>query len=163
MIMPRGDENIRGYEHIETLAITLIAAVLAILAMVWWLASAAGAEEIKIDMHKIMMIESSGNPLAHNKRDDSRGLYQITPACLADFNAWHKKKYSMDDMWDPVINREVAEWYLTQRIPAMLEHYEKPVTVESVIFAYNAGISYPAQGKKMPVITQKYLTKYHKK
>ena len=36
MYMSKDDETIRGSEHIETLSYTLIAAVLAILAMTWF-------------------------------------------------------------------------------------------------------------------------------
>jgi hypothetical protein len=122
---------------------------------------ASQVPEPVIDLHRIMMIESSGNPLAHNKRDDSRGLFQITPICLKEYNNFHpKSKYSMNDLWDPDVSRRIADWYLNVRIPKMIEYYGKPVTVRNIIIAYNAGISYVAKNKPLPRITESYLRKY---
>lgn len=119
------------------------------------------ANAVEIDMRAIAQIESSGNPSAWNKRDDSRGLYQITPICLEEWNNYHPAEtYTLDDLWDAYINERIAQWYLTVRIPAMLRYYDKPITTHNVITAYNAGISYVAHDKPLPRITQQYLTKY---
>ena len=116
-----------------------------------------------IDMNAIMMIESSGNPIAHNKKDDSRGLFQITKICLEDFNNFHQKnKYTMDDLWNVEINALIADWYINKRIPQMLRYYKKPVTIENIIIAYNAGISYAVNDKPLPKITKDYLKKYER-
>lgn len=117
----------------------------------------------QIDMHAIMMIESSGNPLAHNKKDDSRGLYQITPICLKEYNNFHPgAEYSMDDLWNASVSTLIAEWYINKRIPQMLRYYKKPVTVENIIISFNAGISYAVNDKPLPKITQEYLKKYER-
>lgn len=119
---------------------------------------AAQAEEI--DMDKIMMIESSGNPLAHNKKDNSIGLYQITPICLAEFNMFHKtEQYRESDLWNPVVNFKIADWYINNRIPKMLKYYKVEDTVENRIWAYNAGIGNVVKGR-MPEITKNYIRKY---
>jgi hypothetical protein len=121
----------------------------------------AGVARAEIDMDRIAMIESSGNPLAWNKADDSRGLFQITPICLKEWNNFHpKNQYSMDDLWNPIINREIAEWYITKRIPQMIRYYGKPVTDENIIISYNAGISYVKTDKPLPQVTRDYLRKY---
>lgn len=116
-----------------------------------------------VDMHKIMMIESSGNPMAHNKTDDSIGLFQITPVCLKEWNQYHPgKQYSREDLWNPAINKEIADWYINIRIPQMLKHYHKEDTVPNRITAYNAGINYIVHDKPLPKITQLYLKKYYR-
>ncbi len=125
----------------------------------------ADAQEIKpaINMEAIAQIESSGNPRAWNKRDDSRGLFQITPICLKEWNNFHPKdQLTMDDLWDASVNRKVAEWYINVRIPAMLRHYNKPESVANQIVAYNAGISYVVKNKPLPKITRDYLAKYER-
>jgi len=114
-----------------------------------------------IDMDKIAMIESSGNPLAHNKRDDSRGLFQITKICLKEWNMYHPdNQYTMKDLWYPTVNRLIADWYLNKRIPQMIKHYGVDDTVENRIIAFNAGISYLVNGKEIPQITKNYIKKY---
>lgn len=114
-----------------------------------------------IDMNKIKKIESSGNPLAHRKQDNSRGLYQITPAVLQEWNAFHPRNtHTSQDLWNPAVNYKIADWYLSKRIPAMLKHYKKDVTVKNLIISYNAGISYVVSGKRLPKTTQAYLKKY---
>ena len=119
------------------------------------------AHATEIDLDKIAMIESSGNPLAWNRKDDSRGLYQITTICLKEWNNFHAtKRYTMQDLWDVRINTEIAEWYLNKRIPQMIKHYGKEDTVENRIIAYNAGILYVKTGKPIPKITSDYLRKY---
>lgn len=115
----------------------------------------------QIDLDKIAMIESSGNRLAWNKRDDSRGLYQITPICLKEFNNFHPyEQYTSEDLWSATINERIAKWYLTERIPSMLRYYKRPITTENIIVAYNAGISYLVQAKSIPSITKRYIEKY---
>ena len=122
-------------------------------------ASVCGA--VEIDMEKIAQIESSNNPLAWNKKDDSRGLFQITPICLEDYNNFHPKaKHTMDDLWNVSISTLIADWYINQRIPQMLRYYDREDTVENRIIAFNAGISYVVSGKSIPKITKDYLRKY---
>lgn len=114
-----------------------------------------------VDLDKIAMIESSGNPLAHNKRDDSRGLYQITKIALQDFNNMHpREQYDMNDLWDPAINERIARWMFETRLPQLIRHFKKSVTIENLIISFNAGIAYVAHDKQIPPVTRLYLKKY---
>lgn len=129
----------------------------------------ARADEPLINMNKIMMIESGGNPLLKEKWGGV-GLFQITPETLYDFNdstrsecgpdCWNIKGLTMDQMFNPKYNRIVADWYLNQQIPSMLKHFHKKVNTRNIIIAYNAGISYVVHHKKLPKTTIKYLRKY---
>ena len=55
--------------------------------------------------------ESSGNPLAHGGADD-RGLMQITPVALAQFNQSNNAMVTADDLWKPETNIMVGTWTL---------------------------------------------------
>jgi hypothetical protein len=119
--------------------------------------------EVQLDFEKIAQIESGGNPRAWNKADNSRGLYQITPICLEEYNHYHANNtYSMKDLWDSSVNRKIADWYLTVRIPQMLRYYNKPDTIENRLICFNAGISYLINNKPLPKTTLRYLEKYFK-
>jgi soluble lytic murein transglycosylase-like protein len=67
----------------------------------------------------------------------------------------------MSDLYDVKLNKKVAVWYLTRRIPQMLRAKGKPVTVENILIAYNAGIGRVVKGIK-PSETRQYLKKYQK-
>jgi len=123
------------------------------------LASACYAE---VDLSIIATIESSNNPSAVSFRGAKygRGLYQISEVCLTDWNNFNpRKQYTAEQLFDPAINREIAEWYLSKRIPQMLRHYRIPVTLENILHAYNAGIGRVRQGI-MPEETRKYIRRY---
>jgi len=111
-------------------------------------------------MDKIIEIESSGNPLAYNVNSSARGLCQITPICLRDYNSYHKVKYSLEDMYDPIKNREVGNWYMNVRIPQLLKYYGYEDTTRNRLIAYNWGIS--NIGKELPKETKDYINKYNK-
>jgi soluble lytic murein transglycosylase-like protein len=115
---------------------------------------------LKIDLNKIKQIESSGNPLAYNPTSQARGLYQITPICLKEYNNFHTKKYSTQDLFNPTINEKIAKWYLTKRIPQMLRYYNKPITTSNILISYNAGINYVVKGLSLPTETRNYIQKY---
>lgn len=117
--------------------------------------------DVVMDMDRIMMIESSGNPNAWRKQDDSIGLFQITPIVLKEWNNFHPNlQLSKKDLWNPNINLTIAVWYMNDRIPSMLRHYKIEDTEENRIIAYNAGISYLVNKKPIPEITQRYIKKY---
>lgn len=142
----------------EITVLLFICGVILGLLIVLILVSPAAAE---VDLSKIAVIESSNNPMAWNKADDSRGMYQITPICLKEWNSFHPDdQYTMDDLWDVGINRRIADWYINERIPAMIKYYGKEVSTRNCIIAYNAGISYVAHDKPLPEITKQYLRKY---
>jgi len=127
----------------------------------WGFVLSALVQAEEIDLNKIIHIESSGNPLAWRKADDSRGLMQITPIVLKEWNNFHpREKHSANDLWNPAINKKIGSWYMNARIPQLLKHYGKPDTLKNRIISYNAGISYVVKGKAMPEITRSYLAKY---
>jgi hypothetical protein len=124
----------------------------------------ARAEEI--DLNIIAEIESGNDPMAYNSRTQATGLYQITPICLADFrqNADLKewsfaKRIRTDDLFDSYYNHLVANWYFYTRIPQLLRHYHKPLTLENILTAYNAGIKAVVKGY-CPRETRNYIAKY---
>lgn len=123
---------------------------------------AAVPEAKAINLDAIAMIESGGDPMAVG-RDGDLGMYQITPILLSECNLHFDKKISMKDLFNPVISRRVADWYLHKRIPEMLRHFKKPVTDRNVLISWNAGIAYVVKGKPLPAITRAYLKKYAQK
>lgn len=133
--------------------------VIMALVMICSIASRAGA--VEIDLSIISRIESSNNPLAYNRHSGAVGLYQITPICLSDYNLCHKTCYEVADLISPKFNTLVAQWYLTVRIPQMLRAKGKPVTLENILVAYNAGIGRLVKGI-MPQETVNYIAKYNK-
>jgi soluble lytic murein transglycosylase len=99
--------------------------------------------------------ESSGHPKAISKQG-ARGLMQIMPGALKEFNKMNKKNYSMDNMFNPNMNKEVGTWYVYNRIPQMLEHFKLPITPENMLASYNGGIG-NVRKNKLPEETQKYV------
>ena len=118
----------------------------------------------EIDINAIIQIESSGNPLAYNKRSQARGLMQITPICLDDYNGNGGVIFSVrtEELFDPKINIMIGKWYLNYRIPQMLNYYGYPDTIENRLIAYNAGISFVVKGWALPKETRDYIKKYRK-
>lgn len=102
-------------------------------------------------------VESSGNPLAKSLKG-AVGLMQITQPALEDYNKANATTLSMDDMMDASPNRKVGRWYLSRQVPKMLQAYGMPVTLENVLWAYNAGIGRVVKGV-MPKETKDYIEK----
>ena len=127
------------------------------------MSTVAQASEVYIDMQKIRMIESSGNPRAYNKYSHARGLYQITPIVLTEWNNFHPSdKHTLEQLFSSRINSKIAHWYMNHRIPQMLKYYGIEDTVENRLISYNAGISYVVgNGKVLPSETVNYIRKYH--
>ena len=117
------------------------------------------AQPVRLDL--VARIESSGNPLAYNRRSGARGLYQVTEVCLADYNAYNSLKITKNDLFIPARAKIVAEWYLYKRIPQLLKHFGLEVSAENVLWAYNAGIGQVVKGRK-PAETVDYIRKYNK-
>lgn len=151
-IKNRFDQALREY-----LVMFFVATALIFLGLVVFCGNVGAVE---IDMDAIAMIESSNNPDAWNKSDDSRGLFQITPICLKEWNNFHPNdQHTLDDLWYPQVNGKIADWYISKRIPQMLRHYKLPVTTENVLVSYNCGISCVIKGRRPP-ITASYIQKY---
>ena len=86
---------------------------------------------------------------------------------LEDYNAFHKRRFSAEDMLNPSKNRVVRDWYLFRRIPQILTFYGLETSVANILASYNAGhVKLIKAGgnaldednfKKLPRITQKYI------
>ena len=117
-----------------------------------------GAEPVELSI--VSYIESSNNPMAYNKVSQARGLYQITPICLKEYNQWHKgENIALNALYSPVVARKVAKWYIDVRIPQMLKAYKISDNLKNRLFAYNAGIGLVKRGI-MPEETRQYISKY---
>ena len=121
-----------------------------------------------VDMNKIYMIESSMNPNALNEKSQARGLGQITPIVLKEWNNFNPKNtYTDDQLFNPEINRQISSWYMNKRIPQMLRHFKIPDTVDNRLATYNWGIgrvkqwySQGAESNRLPTETINYINKY---
>lgn len=117
--------------------------------------------EIKINMDAIRLIESAGCDTAVNPKSGATGAYQITKICLEDYNRKHKVRYSIDDLKKYEINHRVASWYLNTRIPELLKAFSITISIETILVAYNAGITYCKNSMRaLPPETVKYIEKY---
>jgi len=135
--------------------IAIVVAVI-VFSLITLVAVNCGADEI--DMSIIAQIESSNNPNAYNEVSKATGMYQITPVCLLDFNNYHKRKYSISEMFVPKKGYSVASWYMNTRIPQLLKHYGYEDTIDNRLIAYNWGIS--NTGKPLCKETRNYIRKY---
>ncbi len=138
-----------------------------------------------VNMKILAEIESSNNPKAHNKKSGARGLYQITPLVLKQYNesnpmhdyhldiknpiVFMDHQLKPDELFDESINYFVAYFYLdwlSQRCD----------TVDEILIAWNWGIAHlrnwkhnPFNGvsgpslEELPRETQDFLRKYHEK
>lgn len=138
----------------ETVAAGAVVAVVAIAAVV----NPAGA--VKIDYEAVKWIESRGNPEAVGSAGEV-GLFQISSVVLKAYNSFHFRDFSRSELVRPAINQKIAVWYLSERIPELLRHYGKRVTVKNILWSYNAGIRHVVEGK-MPEVTARYIKTYKK-
>jgi hypothetical protein len=116
----------------------------------------------RINMESIAWIESNNTAYAYNSKTQATGVFQITPICLEEWNIFHPSdQYGMDALFDRFTNMKIAMWYLEMRIPQMLKYYDKPITIDNILWAYNAGIGNVVKGR-MPKETKNYIKKYHK-
>lgn len=133
-----------------------------------------------INMEILAEIESSNNPNAYNKSSHARGLYQITPIVLKQYNSEenYDEKFSELDMHDIGKASKVAYYYL-----GWLS--ERCDTVDEILIAWNWGIGNfrkwqraycrddnyapgrvdvpPTCSSLLPKETQDFLKKYHEK
>jgi len=87
------------------------------------------AEEINLS--KIRQIESKNNFFAYNFKSHAIGLYQITPIVLQEYNKFKSSNIISYQLFYPIINEQVAKWYLNKRIPQMLKHINNQITVRN--------------------------------
>jgi len=117
------------------------------------------AEEINLDA--IAFIESNNDSLAYNQTSEARGLYQITPVCLEEYNNYNRTDYTKADLFSEGINKEIAIWYITIRIPQMLRYFNKERSIRNILISYNAGINYVVKNLPLPKETIDYIDKYN--
>ncbi len=84
-------------------------------------------------MHAIEMVESMGNPLAVGK-DGDRGILQIRPILLLDYNQRTGKDLDTTDLYSPQVSREIFTFY-AKRIGVKPENYQK------IARTWNGGIN----------------------
>lgn len=121
-----------------------------------------------IDVDKVILNESSGDPLKYNPNSGARGIMQVTPIALQDWNQIHpNRQYGLRDLFNEQINMEVGKWYLQKRVPELLKSKGTPVTRDNVLAGYNWGANAVSKwaGRKgrfeeLPDETQDYLLRY---
>ena len=120
-----------------------------------------GLRTPKIAISKIVWLESKGNPFAKS-RAGARGVCQIMPVVLKEYNRCNKASYKIVQLYNPKINIKIADWYLHKRLPQILRANRRPVTVNNLLISYNAGPSYVIKGKRPPRQTRRYVRDYRK-
>lgn len=119
-----------------------------------------------VDMQRIYQIESSGNPNAYNRKSQARGLGQVTPVALQEYNKMNKAAVQPDQLFVPQVNHQISHWYMNKRVPQMLNAMGIQDTVDNRLAAYNAGagsLRKVLRGQMdMPKETSDYLVKYKK-
>ncbi len=110
----------------------------------------------------IQIIESNGNKKAVSFKD-AKGLMQITNICLKDYNKLNNTNYCENDLFIPEINVNIANWYLSTRIPQLLIEKNIKINVMNILICYNGGIQECVnyqQTKHLNKETQNYINKY---
>jgi soluble lytic murein transglycosylase-like protein len=102
--------------------------------------SAVEGGGIRIDMDRIIAIESAGNPRAVSPAG-CRGLCQIAEGTWIECTARMGVAWTWDqDAFQPGENRAVGHYYINTRIPEMLRYYGIDDNHATRIGAYNWGI-----------------------
>ncbi|MBU2562459.1 MAG: lytic transglycosylase domain-containing protein [Nanoarchaeota archaeon] len=120
---------------------------------------------------RIIEVESQGNPRAYNQRSRARGLMQIIPIALKEYNLHNPtERHSLNDLFNPEINKKVGKWGLYRIKNYYLSVYKLPPTVENILAAYNMGppsLNKIGDAKKnftrLPRQTRTYITKITQK
>jgi soluble lytic murein transglycosylase len=76
--------------------------------------SSAGVRELKLEelVPQIIKIESNGSARAISRRR-CRGLMQISPLVLKEYNRYHpNRRYGLSDLYNPEANVKIGTWYL---------------------------------------------------
>lgn len=154
----------RIWQQLKFYAITSTIVNLILLVAIFTMAR---AEEI--DLNIISKIESSDNPLAYNRISQARGLYQITPICLEDYNNAHPTTtIALNSLYNPQVARKVATWYIT-RLKQIMAKNGISCQISHILISYNWGIGnflkwHKAGGNfnNLPKETQNYILKYQK-
>lgn len=129
---------------------------------------------VKIDVNKIISIESNGNSQAVNNGSGASGAMQIMAPTWKEIV--NKLGHGSEPDWsfeqgkfDKAKNIAVGSYYMNVEIPRLLKSFSVPDTVETRLAAYNWGISglqnaYQSKGDQWltaaPQETQDYVKKY---
>jgi len=122
--------------------------VMAILDFMSQVANSHQTDGAHVDISRIIMAESSGNPSAVSEKG-AVGLYQVSQPVLDDWNREYPSMYfTLKDMYNPEKCRIVASWYMNVKIPDYIksETYLLDSNVNRLI-AYHAGIGNLRSGK----------------
>lgn len=128
-------------------------------------------EEIKVDMDKIVQIESNNKPEAENKRTGARGLTQIMKPTWKEMTGKMDADWSWDEAFDSDKNLKVGAYYMNTEIPRLLKRFSLPDTIETRLAAYNWGIGHLRKTyinnpnewlEYVPKETSDYIKKYLK-
>lgn len=95
------------------------------------IASKAYALDVNYIANKIIMAESSGNPLAVGDNGASRGLMQISKG---------KWQTYTKESWERAFNAEINKQVGTSILRDIIRKYGTKATLSKVIFTYNSGI-----------------------
>jgi soluble lytic murein transglycosylase-like protein len=107
----------------------------------------------------VSQIESNNNANAFNSGSGAIGLCQVTPILLKEYNQIWGENFRRHELFNPQVNMQIAEWYMNQRIPYLLKHFNQPDTLENRLLAYNAGIRAVIK-HRMPKESRNYILKY---
>jgi predicted SPOUT superfamily RNA methylase MTH1 len=119
--------------------------------------------KIPINLDAIVKVESNGKAKAYNRYSQARGVFQITPIVLVEWNERHHElRFKHEDLFDQHTSHEVAKWYLSKRIPEMLEYYDKPVNLRNILICWNAGIRAVVLHNQLPQETTVFIERYEK-
>ena len=62
----------------------------------------------------VCFVESTNNPLAYNKTEQARGIVQIRPIKIDDYNRLTGSNIQYEDVFCPEISKEIFMWHMEQ-------------------------------------------------
>ena len=68
-------------------------------------------------LEAVSVVESNQNAFAVNEEEQAYGMYQIRQCKLDDFNAAHRTKYVLADLFDVSLSEGVFYWHCGQYSP----------------------------------------------
>jgi len=115
-------------------------------------------------MARVYTIESSNRADAHNEKSNAKGIGQITPVVLEEFNELTGSTIKPEQLFEEETNMIISDWYMNDRIPDMLKSKGIEDTPQNRLISYNYGIGNLHKflnGKvELPKETIDYLYKY---
>ena len=120
---------------------------------------------------KNMIQQESGGDVDAESYVGASGIMQIMPDTWEDIVGQGKMEtyWPLEDIEDPVKNREVGTYYMNIEIPRLLNHYGLPDTIYTRLAAYNWGIGHLLDAverhednwvNNVPEETSNYFRKY---